>query len=196
MKSVRFRFTCLFAGLTALSLGTPALAQAQAPNQPMAPSETKAFGDWTVRCYPAAAKVPCEMIEMLVNKKTGRRVLGLLIVYNKDKDRYVMQIAMPLGVLIQNGAVLATDTFHSPVLRYRLCDMQGCYAITGLDDAAIKAFGRATKAQMQIVSAEGKKFNIGFSLNGFTASHDALLQMMQKSPAPAAAHAPAPAQGG
>jgi len=192
MKSVRF----LFAGLTALLLGTPALAQAPAANQPVAPSETKEFGDWTVRCYPPSAKVPCEMIEMLVNKKTGRRVLGLLIVYNKDKDRYVMQIAMPLGVLIQNGAVLATDTFRSPVLRYRLCDMQGCYAITGLDDAAIKAFGSATKAQMQIVSAEGKKFNIGFSLNGFTASHEALLQMMQKSPAPAAAHAPAPAQGG
>lgn len=192
MKSVRFRFACLFAGLTALSLGAPALAQAPAANsnQQMAPSENKEFGDWTVRCYPAAAKVPCEMIEMLVNKKTGRRVLGLLIVYNKEKDRHVMQIAMPLGVLVQNGAVMSTDTFTSPVLHYRLCDMQGCYAITALDDDTIKALGRATKGEMQIVSAEGKKFNIGFSLNGFTAAHDALLQMTQKAPAPA------PAQGG
>jgi invasion protein IalB len=185
MKSVRFRFACLFAGLTAISLAAPAPAQNQAPaaNKPMEPSETKNFGDWTVRCYPPAAKVPCEMIELLVNKKTGRRVLGLLIVYNKEKDQHVMQIAMPLGVLVQTGAVLSTDTFTSPVLRYRLCDLQGCYAVTGLDDAAIKAFGRATKAEMQIVSAEGKRFKLGFSLNGFTAAHDALLQMMQKAPA-------------
>jgi len=33
---------------------------------------------------------------------------------------------------------------------------------------------------MRIVSADGKKFNIGFSLNGFTASHGALLDMMQQ----------------
>ena len=94
-----------------------------------------------------------------------------------------MQIAMPLGVLVQNGAVLSTDTYTSPVLHYRLCDLQGCYAVTALDAAAFKAFGRATKAEMQIISVEGKRFNIGFSLNGFTAAHDALLQMMQKSPA-------------
>jgi invasion protein IalB len=185
MKSVRFRFACLFAGLTAISLAAPAPAQNQAPaaNKPMEPSETKNFGDWTVRCYPPAAKVRCEMIELLVNKKTGRRVLGVLIVYDKEKDQHVMQIAMPLGVLVQNGAVLSTDTYTSPVLHYRLCDLQGCYAVTALDAAAFKAFGRATKAEMQIISVEGKRFNIGFSLNGFTAAHDALLQMMQKSPA-------------
>ena len=192
MKSVRFRFKHLFAGLSAIAFlastaaaaPAPAPAQGSAPaanaNKPLEPSETKNFGDWTVRCFPPSAKIPCQMIELLVNKKSGRRVLGVLIVYNKAQDQYVMQIAMPLGVMVQNGAVLGSDSYTSGVLHYRLCDMQGCYAIAPLDDDAIKALGRATKAEMRIVSADGKKFNIGFSLNGFTAAHNALLDMMQQ----------------
>jgi invasion protein IalB len=192
MKSIRFRFVGLFAGLTAVSFlaGAAAAVPASAPaqgaapaanaNKPPQPSVTKEFGDWTVRCYPASAGIPCEMLELLVNKKSGRRVLGILIVYNKAQDQHVMQIAMPLGVMVQNGAVLSSDSYTSGVLHYRFCDIQGCYAIAPLDNDAIKALGRATKAEMRIVSADGKKFNIGFSFNGFTAAHNALLEMMQQ----------------
>jgi invasion protein IalB len=129
------------------------------------------------------------MIELLVNKKSGRRVLGVLIMYNQAQSQNVIQIAMPLGVLVQSGAVLSSDTYTSGVLRFRLCDVQGCYTLAPLDDNAIKALGRATKAEMKIVSADGKKFNIGFSLNGFTAAHNALVEMTRQKPAGAA---PAP----
>ncbi|HEY0281101.1 MAG TPA: invasion associated locus B family protein, partial [Rhizomicrobium sp.] len=142
---------------------------------------------------PTSSGVPCEMIELLVNKKSGRRVLGVLIVYNPTENQNLMQVAMPLGVMVQNGAVLSSDTYTSPVLRYRLCDMQGCYAVAPLDDAAVKALGRATKAFMKIVSADGKKFDLSFSLNGFTAAHSALVDMTRRSAssAPAAAAEPA-----
>ncbi len=202
MKSVRIRFAGLFAGFAALSLLTGAAsAKAASPakptptasadaSKPAQPTETKDFGDWTVRCYSASAGTPCEMIELLVNKKSGRRVLGVLIVYNPSNNQNVMQVAMPLGVMLQNGAVLNADTYTSGVLHYRLCDMQGCYALTALDDGAIKALGRATKAQVNIVSADGKKFDIGFSLNGFTAAHSALMDMTRKAPPPVAPSAP------
>ena len=126
------------------------------------------------------------MIELLVNKKTGRRVLGVLIVYNQTRNQSLMQIALPLGVLLQSGAVLSSDIYTSGVMRYRLCDTQGCYVVAALDDDAIKALGHATKAEMRIVSADGKKFNISFSLNGFGAAYNALLDMTrQKAPATA-----------
>jgi invasion protein IalB len=195
MKSVRVRFAGLVAGLAALSFLTgAALAQesASAPaaaNKPVQPSETKNFGDWTVRCYPVSSPTPCEMIELLVNKKSGQRVLGVLIVFNAAQNQNVVQIAMPLGVSVQNGAVLSSDTYTSGVLRYRLCDVQGCYAFAPVDEDAIKALKRATKAEMKIVSADGKKINLSFSLNGFSAAYNALLDMTrQKSTA-----APAPA---
>ena len=194
MKSVRFRFAGLFAGLAAVSILTGvAAAQSAAPepaaaNKPLQPSDTKEFGDWSVRCYPASSGMPCEMIELLVNKKSNRRVLGVLIVYNPAQNRNVVQVSMPLGVLIPNGAVLGSDTYTSEVMHYRLCDMQGCYAIAALDSGAIKALGQATKAEMRVVAADGKKVNLSFSVKGFTAAYNALVDMTrQKStPAPAA----------
>ena len=200
MKSVRFRFAGLIAGLAAVSFLTgAALAQEAASaapaaaNKPLQPSETKNFGDWTVRCYPATSTVPCEMIELLVNKKSGRRVLGVMIIYNAAQNQNVMQVAMPLGVMLQTGVVLGSDTYTSAVLRYRLCDIQGCYSVAPLDDDAIKALGRATKAEMRIVSADGKKFALNFSLNGFTAAHEALVEMTRQKPSGAPAPAAAPA---
>jgi len=138
--------------------------------------------------------MPCEMIELLVNKKSGRRVLGVLIIYNQAQNQNLVQIAMPLGVMLQNGAVLSSDTYTSAVLRFRLCDVQGCYTLAPLDDNAVKALGRATKAEMKIVSADGKKVNLSFSLNGFTAAHNALVEMTRQKPAgaPAAATQPGP----
>ena len=205
MKSVRFRFAGLFAGLAAFSLLATVTAQAQgtatapaAANKPVQPSETKEFGDWTVRCYPTASATPCEMIELLVNKKSGRRVLGVLVMYNQTQNQSLMQVALPLGVMLQNGAVLSSDTYTSGVLHYRLCDVQGCYALAPLGDDAIKSLGRATKAEMKIVSVDGKKFSIAFSLNGFTAAHSALLELTRKksstAPSPAGTPSPEPAQ--
>jgi invasion protein IalB len=195
MKSVRFRFAGLIAGFAALSFlavaagAAPAKNSAPAPapanaNKPAQPSETKEFGDWSVRCYPATSATPCEMIELLVNKKSGRRVLGVLLVYNQARNQNLLQIAVPLGVMLQNGAVLGSDTYTSGVMHFRLCDMQGCYVVAPLDNDAVKAIGQATKAEVRIVSTEGKNFNITFSLNGFTAAYNALLDLTrQKSPA-------------
>jgi len=205
MKSVRFRFAGLFTGLAAFSLLATVTAQAQgtastpaAANKPVQPSETKEFGDWTVRCYPVASATPCEMIELLVNKKSGRRVLGVLVIYNQAQNQSLMQIALPLGVMLQNGAVLSSDTYTSGVLHYRICDMQGCYALAPLGNDAIESLGRATKAEMKIVSVDGKKFNIAFSLNGFTAAHSALLELTRKkssgASSPAGTPSPEPAQ--
>ncbi len=193
MKTVRSHFTSLVVGLAVLSLvGAPALAAAKPatsakpaatqsdPNKPIQPSETKEFGDWSVRCYPVSSPSPCEMLELLVNKKTGRRVLGVLIAYLPSRDQHVMQIALPLGVMLSNGAVVSTDTFTSAVLKFRRCDLQGCYVETGIDNGSISALARATKAEMQVVSVDGKKFDLTFSLNGFSAAHSALVEMARQ----------------
>ncbi|MDE1938853.1 MAG: invasion associated locus B family protein [Alphaproteobacteria bacterium] len=191
MKSVGIRFAGLVVSLIAFSLlATPdvaapaASAPAQADaNKPVQPDVTQEFGDWTVRCYPVSSPAPCEMLEMLVNKKTGRRVLGVVLVYNTSNSQHVMQIALPLGVMLQNGAVLSSDTFTSDVMHFRLCDVQGCYVVAPLDDSAVDQLGKATKAEMQIVSVDGKKFNIAFSLKGFTAAHNSLVQLARQKAA-------------
>ena len=206
MKTIHSGFVGLVAGAVALTmLVAPAWSAKPAPaaqpqiaasNKPIEPSENKNFGDWTVRCYPVSSPTPCEMLQLLVNKKTGQRVLGVVILYAPSRDQSIMQIALPLGVMLQSGAVLSSDTFKSSVLHYGRCDAQGCYVVLPVDNDTMGALGRATKAEMQIVSVDGKKYNLAFSLNGFTAGHSALMDLArQKATAAPAAPAPAPSEG-
>ena len=59
--------------------------------------QTKPFGDWTVRCFPVKSPSPCDMFELLANKKdTRQRVMSVSIAYLPANDRHVIQIAVPL----------------------------------------------------------------------------------------------------
>jgi invasion protein IalB len=177
-----------FAFAAALLLAPAALAQdAEAPaqpapqaNKPIQPSEVKAFGDWTVRCYPVKSASPCEMIELRVAKKTGQRILGILVAYLPSRNAHVLQISVPLGVALQNGLVVNTDTYKSGVMKFRRCDSQGCYVEAAVDGNAISSLGRATKAEAQIISMDGKRYNLPFSLNGFTDAHRSLVELTKQ----------------
>lgn len=209
MKTIPFRLAGLLAGILTLSLlGTAAAAAAKPasaakpaatqsdPNKPVQPTDSKQFGDWLVQCFPGQSQSPCQMFELLANKKTGRRVLGIWIFYVPSREQHVITIGLPLGLMLANGAVVSTDTFTSAVLKFQRCDPDGCYIQTGIDNELINALARATKAEMQAVLVDGRKFNLPFSLNGFSAAHSALVELArQKMPAgaPAASTAPSDA---
>ena len=105
--------------LGAASADTSPTAGAAAPVQP---TESKTYGDWTVRCYPVASPSPCDMYELLANKQSKQRIMSLSIAYMPAGDRHVIQIAVPLGVLISKGLVIESDRYTSPALHYRRCD--------------------------------------------------------------------------
>lgn len=196
MKSLRISLAFAAALLTA-----PAWAQdeaAQAPQQPapqankqMQPSEVKEFGDWTVRCYPVTSPSPCEMIELRVAKKTGQRILGFLIAYVPARDAHVIQVSVPLGVALANGMMIDADTYKSPVLKFRRCDQLGCYVEAAMGNDVISTLGKATKAQATVVSVDGKRYNLVFSLKGFTEAHQALVELTKAKASNKAAAAPA-----
>jgi len=202
MKTVRSHLVGLVCAVAALGFfaaanaATAPAAQGAAPARAMQPTEDKSFGDWSVRCYAVSSPSPCEMIELLVNKKSGQRVLGVMLVYVPSRDAHVMQVALPLGVMLKDGAVISSDTYTSGALRFNRCDVQGCYANTAVDKDTLNALGRATKAEMKFVSADGKKYNIAFSLKGFTAADSALIDLTHQKGTSAPAAAPAPASNG
>ncbi|MDE2183220.1 MAG: invasion associated locus B family protein [Alphaproteobacteria bacterium] len=212
MTLVGTRFAGLVAGFAVISLlagpsaavAKPAAKPAAAPaapaqaGAPKAPQVTdvKVFGDWTVHCYTVKSASPCEMLELRVAKKTGQRILGVLLAYVPSRDEHIMQISVPLGVALQNGLVLNSDTYNSGVLHFRRCDMQACYVEMPIDNQTVATLGRATKAQMQIVSVDGRKYNLVFSLDGFTQAHSALVELAkQKAVAPQAPATPADNSG-
>lgn len=198
MTSMRFSLA-----LAAALLVAPAFAQdadqadqggQQAPqqaNQPMKPSEMKEFGDWTVRCYPVKSQTPCEMVELRVMKKTGQRVLGVTLAYMPARNAHVVQIAVPLGVSLANGLILESDAYKSPVIKFRRCDQLGCYVEAAMGNDIVSSLGRATKAQINVVTNEGKRFPLVFSLKGFNEAHAALVELTKSKGAGGAAPAPA-----
>jgi invasion protein IalB len=204
MTSIR----SLIAGLAAGALLAVSAAAQSAPDNngggagggaPITPSETKPFGDWTVRCFPVQkSPSPCDMFELLANKKSGDRVMSVSIAYLPATDKHVIQIAVPLGVLIQKGVVLSSDNFTSPVLRYRRCDRGGCYVEMLFDNQAVNALASSTgPAKIKVVAFGGKSFEIPFSLTGFSDAHGAMTDLARKKVASSGAAAPAaPAAGG
>jgi invasion protein IalB len=196
MKSIR-KFV---AGALALGLVSVGAAYAEnAPGAPVQPSETKPFGDWTVRCYPVKSPSPCDMFELLANKQTQQRVLSVSIAYMPSGDRHVIQIAVPLGVSIQRGLILQSDAYTSPALHYRRCDRGGCYVEMLMQNEAVQALASAgAQAKIRVFAVTGKAFEIPFSLNGFSDAHGAMQDLARKKVAgaetpPAAPATPAPA---
>lgn len=195
MKSLRI--LALAAALTAvpaMAQDAPAAqdAQPQQPqaNKPVQPSEVKEFGDWTVRCYPVKTASPCEMLELRVAKKSGQRVLGVLLAYVPARDAHIMQVSVPLGVALANGMVINSDTWKSGVMKFRRCDQMGCYVEAAIPNDIITQLGRATKAEAQIVSVDGKRYNLAFSLSGFDQAHQALVDLTKQKAGGAAAAKP------
>ena len=194
MTSMRFALTAVAALL--LSLGAASAQTAPASGAPLQPSETKTFGDWTVRCYPIASPSPCDMYELLANKQNNQRVMSLSIAYLPSGDKHVIQVAVPLGILIPKGLVIESDTFTSQLLHYRRCDRGGCYVEMLFDNAAINALATASgPARIKIVADNGKVFEIPFSLKGYADAHGAMMDLARKKVAekPPAAPTQAPA---
>lgn len=190
MKSFRIALAFAAALIAAPSFAQDEGAAPQQPQKPVQPDVVKEFKDWTVRCYPVASASPCEMIHLRIAKKSGQRVLGILIAYVPARDAHILQISTPLGVALANGLVINADTYKSGVLKFRRCDQMGCYVESAVGSDVMGQIGNAKKGQMEIVSVDGRRFNLPFSLEGFSEAHQALVELTKsKAKAPAAAPA-------
>jgi invasion protein IalB len=196
----------LFSAAVFLLAAMPALAQT-APQQPagqrpapLVANETKAVGDWTIRCFPIKSPSPCDMFELLADKKNGNRVMSLSIAYVPQQDRHAIQIALPLGVALAKGVQLQSDSFSSPVMRYRRCDRGGCYVEGLIDNASVDALARSQSgAKVKFSAYGGRDYALPFSLNGFSEARNTMMDLARshvKLAASTAPTTPAPAAPG
>jgi invasion protein IalB len=157
------------AGLV-LSCGGALAQQADTPGRP----EMKPVGDWFVRCFPVQSPSPCDMFQELDSPKTKQRVLSLSLAYVPSIDRHAIQIMVPLEIAIQKGVTLRTDSFTSPVMKYRRCDRNGCYVETPVDNNFVEAISKSggDSGKVTIVADNGKSYALNFYLKGFSAAHD------------------------
>lgn len=194
---MKFSHSLMGAALGILLASGAALAQeaAQPAQAPAGRPEVKTIGDWLVRCFPITSPSPCDMFQELDDQRSRQRVLSFSIAHVPSLNRDGIQIGVPLEVSIPRGLVLVADNYTSPALKYRYCDRNGCFVQVPLDNAAIAALSKSgPEGKVRIFADGGKQYELRFSLKGFAAAHDAMVEQAKakaKTPPPAA---PAPAQ--
>jgi invasion protein IalB len=179
--------TGAFASILLMTGAASAQAAAPVPPAPLGRPEVKPVGDWFVRCFPAQSPSPCDVFQELDNPTTRQRILSLSLAYVPNLDRHIVQITVPLDVFIPKGVVIQTDSFTSPVLKYRMCNREGCFVQMAMDNAMVEALSKSgPAAKVDIVADGGKTYALNFSLKGFAAAHDAMVEQARakaKSPA-------------
>lgn len=175
------------------ALAQDAGAAAPQQQQPTKPPETKTIGDWIVRCFPIQSPSPCDVFQELVDQRSRQRVLSISIAYVPSLNRYGMQLTVPLEVALQKGVVISSDSYTSPTFRYRYCDRNGCFVQTPLDSSVMESLGKSgAEGKVRVFADGGKQFDLKFSLKGFAAARD---DMMDQAKAKATKAPAAPANG-
>ena len=151
-------------------------APAKAASAAAAAAAPKRFGDFIVRCAPAKSVAPCDLYEERGNKETGQRLIGFSVGFMPSASRYIMQVAVPLGVALDKGVIITSGSLASPAMPYGRCDQGGCYVEATIDKSLVDVFGKmGSDARIKVTADGGKVYNYTFSFDGFTAAHDEMV---------------------
>ncbi|PHS70448.1 MAG: hypothetical protein COB22_08145 [Cycloclasticus sp.] len=119
-----------------------------------APKVGDKFGAWSFKCQATAAnKTSCALSQTLVNKKTKRRVLRVVLSKQNKSNNHQLLVLAPLGIYIPSGVVATVDKGSSISLALATCSQQGCMAR-----------GAVSRQLLQKIKA-GNNLNIKFSFN-------------------------------
>lgn len=158
----------------AAALSGAATAQTQTAADSGAPTETKSFNDWSMRCFSAASPAPCDVFLLLSDKDSHQPVVSVSMAYLAD-GRDVLQIVLPLGMSLVKGVTLATAAYTSPQMPYRRCNAQGCYVEAFVDNGFVEALaGAKDTAKLSVAGGNGKTVAIPLSTNGFAEGWNAM----------------------
>ena len=159
--------------ITALCMVAFAVLPANAQNP-----HGKKFGDWRVHCNASeGAPSVCIMVQEVVFKKTGKRILQFVIRYTKNADTLIGDIILPLGIYLPAGVTMQIDkgqVFEIPV---ELCTdgrMRGCRARFSFDAALLAKTKAGGKANIVFQDSRQTPVPVPVSLTGFTAGLKAI----------------------
>jgi len=170
-----------------LAAGPAAAQETDTRGQPLGRPEVKTVGDWQVRCFTVNSTHPCDLFQEMADQNTHQRILSVSLAYDPTIDRHLLQITVPLEVAIQKGMTVQTDSYTSPVLKYRMCTREGCFVQMLADNAMVEALVKSgPDAKLNIFADGGKSYGLKFSLKGFSAAHDDMVsQARAKAKKPA-----------
>lgn len=139
---------------------------------PAAHAETKTskFGAWDVNCREETQgedkKTACVGVLQIVEKKS-KQVLLVWLVGKDRQGRLAATLQTPTGIRVSSGIDLALGSAPARKVPYDVCVERACNGSFLLDAKFVAAAGRAEKAQVTIVAANGKSLSFGIPMAGF-----------------------------
>lgn len=137
--------------------------------------DTQTHDDWTVRCQMRENALPCDMVQQIIDKPSGKQVLAISIAWSPADDRHALQIVVPLGVRLEPGlAIRIGEDFTVEGVRVTRCEPSGCLVEAIMEDTLLDAMKHGSEGFVILMDATGQPAALPFSLNGFTDAHKAL----------------------
>ena len=160
---------------TAGSKGEP-LRFAQATTTPKSDPLTQAPAEqkepWSVTCRKddSGALNACQLSQHVLIKKTGQRLLSVIVEPRPTKSGLSLLLVMSHGVLLPAGIEIDAPGVEQVKLNYRLSDKDGVYAATDLTDQLLQFMKSGRELKVTVVAASRQRVAIPVSLNGFSAA--------------------------
>jgi len=149
---------------------------AQATTTPRSDPLTQAPAEqrdpWSVTCRKDdnGAPTACQLSQHVLIKKTGQRLLSVIVEPRPTKTGLSLLLVMSHGVLLSAGIEIDAPGVEQIKLNYRLSDKDGVYAATELSNELLEFMKSGKELKVIVVAASRQRVAIPVSLNGFTAA--------------------------
>lgn len=128
---------------------------------------------WAVQCGedPKTKRKFCRMQQSLRFKKTGQRLLAVVIQPQIIEPKIAILLSLPHGLYLPAGAAFKIDDGKETRMIIETCDVEGCYASGGLSEEQVAAMKKGNKLRVAFMANNKKPINIPVDLSGFTAAY-------------------------
>ena len=140
------------------------------------PIDGDAFGNWRVSCEIEAqgGRKGCFIIQNLVLREGGQRVLQFAIGYVTESPDPVALLSLPLGISLPPGAEIQIDDHPPKRVSIERCEPNGCRAGLLLVSEILQMMRTGKQLSIKFYDAKRQPIEVPLSLDGFEAGLAAL----------------------
>ena len=137
--------------------------------------EQENFEEWQFTCVEEQSQKICDLRELVFDQNTEEVVSYLSITINPDSLAQ-MQIAFPHAVNLKNSVQLQIDENDPLELNYAYCNQSACFIAEIIADNFINMFKAGNQITLKVLLLDNREATITYSLLGFTAGYNKLLE--------------------
>lgn len=153
----------------ALSILAAAAAAAASPAQAGEQPATEQHGDWTLRCAAREGLPPCEIVQAIARTPDEAPLVQMSLAYAGRDDRFAVQFALPLGLLVQGDALVRIDDkTELPGYRITRCEATGCFIDRLASREDIAPYLAASNGLIAVRQSSGQPLAVNLSFQGLT----------------------------